>query len=111
MPIETVLFIIGGMLGFALGYWVRAGMSWRRHKRAVQRKMDSVAAPTTREPQFTLLARAEQTAAERLKTIESLRTTRIGYARCHRVDVRYWRFRDMRRTSIDVSAGFHSLDD
>ena len=48
------------MLGFALGYWVRAGVSWRRHKRAVQRKMDSVDAPTTREPQFTLLTRAEQ---------------------------------------------------
>ena len=60
MPIEAVLFIIGGMLGFVLGYWVRAGMSWRRHKRAVQRKMDSVAAPTAREPQFTLLSPAEQ---------------------------------------------------
>jgi hypothetical protein len=51
MSAEAFVFlIIGGMLGFALGYEVRAGISSRRHARAMRRKMDLVTGP---ELQFT----------------------------------------------------------
>ena len=49
-PEAFVSVIIGGVLGFALGYGVRAGISSRRHARAMRRKMDLVTGP---ELQFT----------------------------------------------------------
>src|SRR5262245_41928015 len=49
-PEAFISLIIGGMLGFALGYGVRAGISSHRHARAMRRKMDLVTGP---ELQFT----------------------------------------------------------
>jgi hypothetical protein len=52
-PEAFVSLIIGALLGFALGYGVRAGISSRRHARSMHRKMDFVMSP---ELQFTAQA-------------------------------------------------------
>jgi hypothetical protein len=56
-PEVFVSLIIGGALGFALGYGVRAGISSHRHARAMGRKANLVTGP---ELQFTQLTLAEQ---------------------------------------------------
>jgi hypothetical protein len=56
-PEAFVFLFIGGMLGFALGYAVRAGISSRRHARAMRRKMDLATGP---ELQFRQQILAEQ---------------------------------------------------
>jgi hypothetical protein len=60
LPLEAILLIIGGILGFALGYGVRAGISSHRRARTMHRKMGSLASSSEREPQFAMLTPAEQ---------------------------------------------------
>jgi hypothetical protein len=56
-PEVFVSLIAGGMLGFALGYGVRAGISSHRHARAMDRKANLVTGP---ELQFTQQILVEQ---------------------------------------------------
>src|SRR5262245_36273892 len=59
-PEAFVFLIIGGLLGFALGYGVRAGISSHRHARAMRRKMDLVTGPELHFTQQKTLVEQEE---------------------------------------------------
>ena len=56
-PVSAFLLIIGLVLGFALGYGVRANISSRRRARAKHRKAESISPADSR---FTPLSMAER---------------------------------------------------